>query len=145
MSRHSQSYRNTLHLWKSMLFGCAARKSMSWCERACAHHSYHRNKRKIHEIRHLKAKILTSMCSFSVQGKHLRNPTTASSLGPMEFSAKTFTVLRDDVKSMGIIFWRTSEHTSRIIAKCEYSYQDEDWCTVMVMPPILRKELPVVA
>ena len=120
-------------------------KHMSWCERACAHHSYHRNKRKIHEIRHLKAKILTSMCSFSVQGKHLRNPTTASSLGPMEFSAKTFTVLRDDVKSTGIIFWRTSEHTSRIIAKCEYSYQDEDCCTLMVMPPILRKELLVVA
>jgi hypothetical protein len=50
------------------------------------------------------------MYSFSVQGKHLRNLTTSSRLGPTECSAKIFTVRRGQVKLVGIIFWMTGEH-----------------------------------
>jgi hypothetical protein len=74
-----------------------------------------------------KAKIFTSMYSFSMQGKHLRYPTDAFRLGPIEFSAKIFTVRRDVFKLVRIVFGRTWEHTSNK-KKCEYQ-NEEDCCT----------------
>ena len=53
------------------------------------------------------------MSSFSVHGKHARNPTTWSRLGLIDFSAKIFTVHMDWVKLVGIIFWKTVVNTSR--------------------------------
>ena len=53
------------------------------------------------------------MSSFSVHGKHVRNPKTWSRLGPIDFSAKIFTVCMDWVKLVGIIFWKTVVNTSR--------------------------------
>ena len=53
------------------------------------------------------------MSSFSVHGKHVRNTTTWSRLGPIDFSAKIFTVRMDWVKLVGIIFWKTVVSTSR--------------------------------
>ena len=84
------------------------------------------------------------MYSFSVQGKHLRNQTTISRLGPIEFSAKTFTEHRDEVKLVGIILWsRTEVHASRkillVVTKCVFQ-EEEDSSTSMVMAPISRWE-----
>ena len=84
------------------------------------------------------------MYSFSVQGKHLRNRTTVSRLGPIEFSAKTFTERRDEVKLVGIILWsRTEVHASRkillVVTKCEFQ-EEEDSSTSTVMAPITRWE-----
>ena len=50
------------------------------------------------------------MYSFSVQGKHLRNITTSSRSGLIHCTAEIFTMHRDRVKLMGIIFWMTGEH-----------------------------------
>ena len=47
-----------------------------------------------------------------MNGKHLRKLTTSCRLGPIDSSAKTFTVRRFWVKLVGIIFWMTDEHTS---------------------------------
>ena len=53
------------------------------------------------------------MSSFSMHGKHVRNPTTWSRLGPIDFIAKIFTMRIDWVKLVGIIFWKTVINTSR--------------------------------
>ena len=53
------------------------------------------------------------MSSFSVHGKHVRNPTPWSRLGPIDFIAKIFTMRIDWVKLVGIIFWKTVVNTSR--------------------------------
>ena len=53
------------------------------------------------------------MSSLSVHGKHVRNPTTWSRLGSIDFSAKIFTVRMDWVKLVWIIFWKTVVNTSR--------------------------------
>ena len=45
--------------------------------------------------------------------KDVRNPTTWSRLGLIDFSAKIFTVRMDWVKLVGIIFWKTVVNTSR--------------------------------
>ena len=50
------------------------------------------------------------MSSFSVHEKHVRNPTTWSRLGLIDFIAKIFTVRIDWVKLVGIIFWMIGEH-----------------------------------
>ena len=55
---------------------------------------------------------ITSIYSFSRHGKHLRKLTTCSRLGPIDSSAKTFTVRSFGVKLVGIIFWMRGEHIS---------------------------------
>ena len=54
-----------------------------------------------------KSKIFTSMYSFFVQGKHLRNPTIAFRLGPIELTARIFTERIDDIKLVGNMFCGT--------------------------------------
>ena len=48
-----------------------------------------------------------------MHGKHVRNPTTCSRLGPIDFSGKIFTVRMDWVKLVGTIFWKMIVNTSR--------------------------------
>ena len=47
------------------------------------------------------------MYSFSVQGKHLRSPTIAFRLGPIELTVRIFIERIDDVKLVGNMFCRT--------------------------------------
>ena len=86
------------------------------------------------------------MYSFSVHGKHLRNPTTSSILGPIELSAKIFTVCIAEVEILRIIFCTTTEHGSRILVKNDTGklgeHQEHRTCikrncfTLTVMDPI---------
>lgn len=48
-----------------------------------------------------------------MHGKHVRNPTTWSRLGLIDFIAKIFTLRIDWVKLVGIIFLKTVVNTSR--------------------------------
>ena len=91
------------------------------------------------------------MYSFSVHGKHLRNPTTSSRLVPIELSAKIFTVrIAKVVEILRIIFGTTTEHGSRILVKNDTGklgeHQEHRTCikrncfTLRVMDPITSSE-----
>ena len=55
---------------------------------------------------------ITSIYSFFRHGKHPTQLKTCSRLGPIDSSAKTFTVCSLGVKLVEIIFWMTDKHTS---------------------------------
>ena len=71
--------------------------------------------RSVHGYEHgmlLIKRNTTSIYSFSRHGKHVRKLTTCSRPGPIDSSAKTFTVRSFGVRLVRIIFWMTDEQTS---------------------------------
>jgi hypothetical protein len=50
---------------------------------------------------------------FSAKTFTVRRDTTAPRFGRIEFTAKTLTARRERIKLVGILFWRTDIHTLR--------------------------------